>query len=82
MSSTKHYIPPDKLAEEWAEDAVQLPRMPFLYINLYQFCLPIFLLLLVDYVIFYLYEIFTLPVIYQIILFPIIIICFSFSAKD
>lgn len=64
----------DELAEEWAEKSVVIPRMPFFYINVYQFCAPIFVIMIIDFLIYYLYEIFTIEIIWQIIILPAIFI--------
>ncbi len=64
----------DELADEWAEKSVELPRMPFFYINIYQFCMPIFVLIGINFFIYYLYELLSVQIIWQIIFLPLLFI--------
>ena len=64
----------DELADEWAEKSVEIPRMPFFYINIYQFCMPIFVLIIINFSIYYLYEILSVDILWQIIFLPPIFI--------
>jgi hypothetical protein len=57
----------EELSHEWATKAIKLPRFVFLCINLYQFCLPIFLLIGLVYGIYFLYEFVELALIYRIL---------------
>ncbi len=64
----------NELAKKWANHQVKLPRMPFFYINMYQFTMPLFILVIVDALILYFYEITNLSAIGQMILFPLLFI--------
>ena len=58
----------EDLSCEWANKEIKLPRMVFWYINVYQFCFPIFILMGMGYAIHFLYEFFDIGILYRIIL--------------
>ena len=67
---TRQSAHPEDLAKKWAKDRVQLPRMPFFYINVYQFCTPLLLLLGIDLLVLKFYQILAVPITIQILLLP------------
>lgn len=70
---SKH-LTPEEIADKWAENEVQLPRIPFFLINLYQFMMPIFVIMIVDGITFYFYVLLHFSVLLQMILFPFLFI--------
>lgn len=58
----------EELSHEWANKEMRLPRLVFLFINFYEFCLPIFFLIGVGYGLHILLDFFNLAIIYRILL--------------
>lgn len=58
----------EELSREWATKEMKLPRMVFWYINIYEFCLPIFILIGMGYALHFLFEFFGVAFIYRILL--------------
>ena len=71
MSSHTHReTNPEELEKQWAGHRVQIPRMPFGLINVYQFCVPILVLMGIDLLVWKLFQIFALSMIVQILFLP------------
>lgn len=62
-----------KLAEEWGDKSVKLPKLLYFWLNLYQFCLPAILPIVLTWTFFHVTGIYELSYIYKILLFPIVI---------
>ncbi len=62
-----------KLAAEWGDQSVKIPKMLYGYLNLYQFLLPLVIPIFLTWSFFYFTEYFAVPMLYKILLFPILI---------
>ncbi|MCF2141497.1 MAG: hypothetical protein K9W44_15690 [Candidatus Lokiarchaeota archaeon] len=64
------YYSAEELAKKWDDNQVALPKIPFFLINLYQFIMPLFVVLFFIAGILYLYSIFQVSIWVQILLAP------------
>ncbi|MHA1521037.1 MAG: hypothetical protein ACTSRK_12710 [Promethearchaeota archaeon] len=72
---SKHkYFSAEELAEKWDDKKVAIPRMPFFYINLYQFIMPLVVLVIFIGGIVALYSILNVSWIIQILVAPFVFI--------
>ncbi len=62
-----------KLAAEWGDQSVKIPKMLYGYLNLYQFMLPLVIPIFITWGFFYLITYYSVPLLYQILLFPVVI---------
>ena len=63
---------PDEIAKDWSKKKVQIPRFPFFFINMYQFCMPILPPIGIDALFAWLYVLFSISMVIQIILLPVL----------
>ena len=70
--SKNKYHTPEELAEKWDDSKVAIPRMPFFYINLYQFIMPLVVLVVFLGGIVAIYDLFHVSWVLQVFLAPLL----------
>jgi acetyltransferase-like isoleucine patch superfamily enzyme len=68
----------EALHEEWEENEVQLPKIPFMFITLYQSLFPLSIIIALDYILLYFFSYIHLFSLIEIILIPILFILNSY----
>ena len=61
------------LAAEWGDQSVKIPKMLYGYLNLYQFMLPLLIPIGITWAFFYFTALYSVPIFYKILLFPIVV---------
>lgn len=78
-SQEHKFLTPEEVAKKWEDNEVALPKLPFFAINLYQFILPLFVLLFLIAAFFYLYAHFQISIFIQVLFLPVIFILGVYS---
>jgi hypothetical protein len=74
MSKKQEYISSEELGEKWKENETHFLMAAPALINLYQFCLPLLVLTVVDVFLYYCFMFFSVPLLIEILLIPLIVI--------
>lgn len=70
--SEQEYYSAEELEKKWENNQVALPKIPFFLINLYQFIMPLFVVLFFIALVLWIYDFLAVPLWIQIILSPFI----------